>query len=272
MKTLFVTDLDGTLLRNNALISKESIEIIHSLTKQGMCFSYATARSLYTSAVVTDGLVCSTPVITKNGGLINDAKNGEIFLKNIFSHEEVEDIYHIIRRNDLYPFVSSYQDGKEKYSYDETNITEGIQWFLDTHKNDNRILPLQGDENILSGEVFYFTCMGTREMLENAYDEIRRKYRCIFSKDTYDDMMWLEIMPQNATKANAVLQLKEMCGCDYLVVFGDGVNDIPMFEVADESYAVHNAVEELKEIATGVIAGNQEDGVAKWLQKNYGKY
>ena len=56
-----------------------------------------------------------------------------------------------------------------------------------------------------------------------------------------------------------------MLNCDRLVVFGDGVNDIDMFEIADEAYAVENAVDELKEIATGVIACNDEDGVAKWL-------
>ena len=38
-----------------------------------------------------------------------------------------------------------------------------------------------------------------------------------------------------------------------------------MFRFADESYAVSNAVEELKEAATAVIGSNDEDGVAKWL-------
>lgn len=272
MKPLFVTDLDGTLLQGNAQISRKSIEIIHSLTGQGMCFSYATARSYYTSSTVTEGLICSTPIITKNGGFINDPTTGEIVLKNMFSCEEAEDIYRIIRENDLYPFVFSYQQGKERYAFDALHISEGIQWFLDSHKNDERVLALQGDKNILSGDIFYFSCMGTGEMLKPAYEEIRKKYRCIYSKDTYDDIMWLEIMPERATKAEAALQLKKMCGCDRLVVFGDGVNDIPMFEAADEGYAVENAVEELKEIATEIIGGNQQDGVAEWLKQHYSQY
>lgn len=53
------------------------------------------------------------------------------------------------------------------------------------------------------------------------------------------------------------------------MVFGDGKNDIDMFELADESYAVQNAHEDLKRIATSVISSNDEDGVAKWLDKNY---
>lgn len=39
-----------------------------------------------------------------------------------------------------------------------------------------------------------------------------------------------------------------------------------MFEIADECYAVENAVDELKEIATAVIGNNNEDGVAHWLE------
>ena len=46
------------------------------------------------------------------------------------------------------------------------------------------------------------------------------------------------------------------------------MNDHDMFKMADEAYAVSNAVEELKEIATDVIGYNYEDAVAKWLLEN----
>ncbi|MCM1416322.1 MAG: HAD family hydrolase, partial [bacterium] len=45
-------------------------------------------------------------------------------------------------------------------------------------------------------------------------------------------------------------------------------NDIPMFEISDECYAVANAAPELKALATDVIASNDEDGVAKWLARS----
>ena len=74
-------------------------------------------------------------------------------------------------------------------------------------------------------------------------------------------------MPVKATKATAALELKDMLGCDRLVVFGDGMNDLSLFAVADESYAMANAVPELKEIATAVIDSNDSDGVAKWIKE-----
>ncbi len=72
-------------------------------------------------------------------------------------------------------------------------------------------------------------------------------------------------MPRQATKANAIKTLKGLWQCDRVVSFGDGINDIPMFQISDECYAVKNAVEELKNMATSVIGSNDSDGVAKWL-------
>ena len=53
------------------------------------------------------------------------------------------------------------------------------------------------------------------------------------------------------------------------IAFGDGKNDIDMFQIADKSYAVANAHNDLKQYATEVILSNDEDGVARWLEANY---
>ena len=84
-------------------------------------------------------------------------------------------------------------------------------------------------------------------------------------QELYRPEYWCEIMPAKASKANAIRKLKEMRGCSRVISFGDAINDIPMFEISDECYAVENAVDELKAVATGVIESNEEDGVAKWL-------
>lgn len=53
-KTLYVTDLDGTLLNRQDRISPFSIETINKLVEEGMLFTYATARSLVSASVVTE--------------------------------------------------------------------------------------------------------------------------------------------------------------------------------------------------------------------------
>lgn len=49
MSDLYVSDLDGTLLRSNEVTSKYTNQVINSLVEEGMIFSYATARSLVTA-------------------------------------------------------------------------------------------------------------------------------------------------------------------------------------------------------------------------------
>lgn len=75
-------------------------------------------------------------------------------------------------------------------------------------------------------------------------------------------------MPKKASKSNAIKELEEILKVQNLVTFGDGKNDIDMFRLSDECYAVENADDELKAVATQVIESNNDDGVAKWLKAN----
>ena len=53
----------------------------------------------------------------------------------------------------------------------------------------------------------------------------------MFQVDLYTREQWLEIMPKAASKASAALWLKSSLGCGRLVVFGDGENDVDLFEM-----------------------------------------
>lgn len=95
------------------------------------------------------------------------------------------------------------------------------------------------------------------------------RYNCTLQQELYRPEYFCEIMPRKATKANAILKLKALWRCDRVVSFGDAINDLSMFRISDECYAVENAVEELKAASTGVIKSNDADGVALWLQEHY---
>ena len=55
------------------------------------------------------------------------------------------------------------------------------------------------------------------------------------------------------------------------VVFGDQINDVGMFRMADEAYAVAGAVPDLAQHATAVIGSNDDDAVARWLDAGVGE-
>ena len=49
------------------------------------------------------------------------------------------------------------------------------------------------------------------------------------------------------------------------------MNDLPLFQAAEESYATANAMPQVKAAATAVIGSNEEDGVARFLLERFGE-
>lgn len=268
MSTLYVTDLDGTLLNTNDRISQYSIRTINGLVAKGMQFTYATARSLVSASVVAQGLSTTIPVIAYNGALIINPSTKEVISSLAFTEEEAGNVRKILQAHGAAPLVYAYVDGVERVSYMTNRVNEGIQRYLDMRKGDKRFRPLGDEASLYEGDVFYFTCIAEREELLPMYEILVNdsRYRCTLQQELYRPEFFLEIMPKKASKAEAIRKLKEIWHCDRVVSFGDAINDIPMFEISDECYAVGNAVPELKALATGVIGTNDEDGVAKWLE------
>ena len=168
----------------------------------------------------------------------------------------------------MYPLCYAIVDGKERVSWLQGKVNTGIERYIISRNGDKHLYCASSLEELFMGEIYYFTYIGTRAQLVKVADEAiaLEEGQVLFQQEIYDkDEYWLEIVPKGVSKANAILKLKEIMGFQRIVVFGDGANDIPMFEVADECYAMDNAVPELKRIATGVIGSNVEDGVAKWL-------
>ena len=263
-KRLYVSDLDGTLLTSNQTLSLKTAEGINLLREKDIYFSYATARSFITSQKVTSGINVSLPVIVYNGTFVVDYKSGQILIGNYF-HEEIKEVIKKICDHNVHPLVYSYIDGKEYFSFIREKLSKGMKEFLNTRLNDPRWREVDSVEQLLEGNIFYITCIDEKEKLSSLYKQYQNVYHCIYDLDLYSTNQWLEFMPKNVSKASAIMQLKEYLKCDEVIVFGDGKNDIEMFEIADFSYVVSNGSDCLKQIATGIIESNDEDGVIKKL-------
>lgn len=268
MRTFYVSDLDGTLLRSNEKTSEYTNNVINSLSERGMIFSYATARSLITAKKVTSGINAKIPLIVYNGAFVIDNLTEDILIENYFD-DRIDFVLDDLFANKVYPIVYAHIDGKEKFSFVPELCSDGMYRFLNSRKGDIRTNAVRAVNDLKSGNIFYITCIDEPQKLEPLYEKYKRSYHCVYQMDIYTKEQWLEIMPLNASKAKAIKQLQSLLKCEKLVVFGDGKNDIDMFELADESYAVQNAHEDLKRIATSIISSNDEDGVAKWLAENF---
>jgi len=273
-KTLYVTDLDGTLMRNDKSISSKSREILNRLLEQGASITYATARSLKSASEVTKNLQLWLPVVIRNGTILADPQTKIEIEIATFEPEVLLALRQILQRYKLSGFVTTYIDGKEIRYYLKDNMNEGFRQHVIDHSDDERLRSVQSEQELYEGNVCYFTFIDKPEELGRVASQLNqsKEWTCVYQQDKYSSDYWLEIFPKAASKASAIQKIMRKYDYDKLVVFGDSLNDISMFEVADEAYAVDNAMDEVKEKATSVILSNEEDGVAKWLESNFKRH
>lgn len=93
------------------------------------------------------------------------------------------------------------------------------------------------------------------EQFQNQYEIVRTCPRII------------EISPKGITKGNAIAQIMKECGLskEEVLVFGDGENDVTMFDEVTHSVAMGNAEDYVKEKASAVTLSNDEQGILHYL-------
>lgn len=112
---------------------------------------------------------------------------------------------------------------------------------------------------------------GDYEKMGNVYNEAKSRLKCemTYYRDIFNPKVgFLEVMAEGVSKARAVERLKQQVGADRVVVFGDSPNDLSMRKVADLFIAPSNAVEEVRHVADEVTLSNDDDCVARWIEKD----
>lgn len=270
MKTLYVSDLDGTLLNSDAVLTNESVRKINRLIDKGLLFTYATARSYSSANPLTKALKLNLPLATYNGAFLVEPKTGRILEMELIPEEELAVLCKTMEAEGFFPLVYAVIDGVERVSWITGKESIGVERYLTLRKSSKRLRPVETFSQLFAGSVFYITLIDTTnrfDMLVSMAEQMHLYHHLqidIYHTDEY----WLEIFSSRASKANAVKKLKAYTGADQVISFGDNVNDIPMFHASSECYAVENASQSLKDVSTGLIQSNNRDAVALWLESN----
>lgn len=269
MKTLFLSDLDGTFLNKEGKISKRSAEIIDTLTKQGVLFTVATARTYATVMEMFKDIYLPCPLVLMNGVTIYDPVSRKILVSNSIPTDLGNKIVDVFRKHGIEPMLYFQQGecldiyyGELTNDYQRTYVQQRVDC------KGKRFIYSPTPTSLEDKNLVYIVCIDYYDKIKGIYDEVSEfdNAHCMFYKDNYvPDMYYLEIITKTVSKASGALEVKKLIGADKIIAFGDNLNDIPLFEVADECYAVAEAQDELKKIATSVIGSNDKDAVAEFL-------
>ncbi len=268
MKTLYVSDLDGTLLNRQAKLTPCSEQLIRGLIEKGMLFTVATARSQ--SAIgYLEQLDIRIPSIHLNGVLMYDHSRRQYIDCVPMGTRVSLEIIRILKSYDRMSFVYKF-DSDCGINVEFEKLSNDVERnFFEARKNNDYKSFRQIPDITVSDEdkVIYFTMVDTYERLYPICSEISKLTgaKATLYSDNYSDMYFLEVFSSKATKANGVKKLKELLGADRVVAFGDNLNDLEMLKNADYGIAVGDAVEAVRREANLVIGRSDEDGVARYL-------
>ena len=269
---LFVTDLDGTLLNSNKEVSIKSTEILNKLIDNGVNFTVATARTPATVVDLLQDVNLKLPAVLMNGVLLYDIKEEKYINIKEIGKDTVDKVFDVLNKFDKNAMVYGIRNNHLWVYHKEFEYSWEYDFYKErTDRKQKTFLKVENyQECINESKIINFIVFDKYEKIKGIYEELKKideisveYYEDIYEKGCY----FLEAYSAEASKANGIKLLSDYIEHDKLICFGDNLNDIPMFELADECYATANAVERVKEISTDVIGSCDEDGVALFMEK-----
>lgn len=273
MKTLYITDLDGTFLNENGVVSEKSRQIVNRLSKKGMLFSVATARSILTARELLAGLQINAPIVLMNGVFLFDLNKNKVVSFHEISHAAFTEIVAAFERNGKSPMLWLYgDDGLLSVQYTQLELQVNRD-FYESRKDSfgGRFYKTEVLSVPKGQHAVYINLVDTFDALQPIAEALKAIAGAAFAfyRDTYTDYWFLEVYSADASKANGAKEIQNTVHADRITAFGDNLNDLTLFSVADEKYAVENAVAALKTQADAVIESNRTDGVVKFLLQDF---
>jgi Cof subfamily protein (haloacid dehalogenase superfamily) len=275
---LYVSDLDGTLLQDDATLSPRGHSLLTELLDDGVPFTVASARSIASMGPILQGLDLPLPVIEFNGAFLSDLSTGEHLWVNDIQQPVLDSVYEMICSHGLAPFVSTF-DGCADRLYAPPATHAGMQWYLDDRLavGDRRLRQVEDVSVGLAHQVVCLTVIDRAEVIEPLAAKLATFGDAIdvsFWDNSYSPgWFWASIHDGRATKDRAVRMLAEHAdlGDIEIVAFGDQVNDIAMIRAAHRGVAVANAIAEVRAVADEIIGPNTDDSVPLYVHADWQK-
>lgn len=256
---MLVSDIDGTLLSDDRLISKDNLDLIRSAIDDGLVFVLCTGRMLPSAQEIGQIIDRDIPIIATNGsltyvdGMVKSSYS--LSLPNLRAVEEAS------KTSDI-PLFYYGQD-----SFYMTDLSKDI--FKQVYKNpkfDHQQFIIDSIEDLEEKDIYkaFFYSMETDRL------EALKKRLGSLEEVNVTSSHWtnIEINHLKATKGQAISDLAQSLdiGLDQVIAIGDNHNDLTMIETAGLGVAVANGIEEIKDLADVTTVSNNQNALAQVIK------
>ncbi len=283
MIKLIASDMDGTLIGTNRKISKENIAAIKMAQEKGIVFAIATGRAYEDVKPFLDecGLTCECVVL--NGGEYRDIA-GEIVAGIYIDKSIAVQILNIMANYDaaaeIYTDDGYYTTNTKektlkgmiervKAFYPALIDSDEIYQHAITHPHFAKMKYITNLQEFLKSDINigkFVSFAGSIDEI-NVLKQALNKLSGLAISSSFP--MNIEVNDVNATKGRILAKVAEKIGIrkEEVAVLGDSSNDYSMFVEFPNSFAMGNAIPEIKKVAKYITASNAEHGVAKAIYR-----
>lgn len=259
---LIAIDLDGTLLHDDMTISDYSRNVIKKAQAQGYEIVVATGRMWDSARKKAEILhLGNVPLICYTGAWIMMSETGEP-----------------VRQDGLSPDLASeiLLESKRR-GWNATSFMDDVIYMDKPNGTEEKYQKYRSKKPVYIGEKFYHPDklvtrivfadpslkkrLAIRQVVE---EKFKGQVDVVFPGDDFVD-----VHKKGINKAAAVRFLCDKKGItpEEVMAFGNTENDVPLLQMAGLSYAVSNADKVAKEAARAICPSNEDDGVAKTIEK-----
>lgn len=277
---LIMSDIDGTILNSENKISDYTKEVVQKSIKSGVEFGLATGRNLESASGIAKRLGLNPkeiPIVSLNGFWVDHKQLDYKFRDTTINYENSKVLGEIGEKyfmGVLYFFedkVYSHMDDLSLEDYEHSAGPDRMRFFKDDHALE-RIHSIEDIKHVFTSEHEVLKIVFVQD---EGYTELVKERISRHFPEDFDLLMvapgWAEIMPKSVNKGKAILEYAKYRGLDAseILCFGDSDNDLAMINDLGIGVAMKNARNSLKVLADDITESNDDDGVAKYIQKHF---
>lgn len=279
-KKSYITDLDGTLLNSQSMLSDYSVQAIEKFQKEGIPFSLATGRSYGSMRyVMRDFLPDNLPVITFDGGLISHFSSPDPIYFSKIDPSLVNELVRFTQQEGFNLFLDILEKGKTSFVFQDY-LNEASHFFIDNFKSPQffsnvkhvpLIAPYSKNPTL---SIAIIDNPERIDLFEDGFDRSFRGSSIRLDREAYKnsanyeaDILW--ILPDNSRKEEGLKEYSNLYNVklEDIIFFGDNYNDMGVFSSSPVfKVAVENAIDPIKGLADLVIGRNDDDSVVKYIE------
>lgn len=261
MIKLLISDVDGTLLTPEKMLTRPSIEAVHRLREAGIQFTITSSRPPRGLAMLVRALKIDAPIGAFNGGMFVQPDLKKVIKQHTLPLDVATEVVNYLLKAEI-----------------DVWVYRGYDWFvrhLDAPHVEREKWAVQFDpivirdlRDVLDGAVKILGVSDDAPLLTCCEAEVRE---CVGARVSAarSQSYYLDVTHPDANKGNAVREAARYFNLqpEEIAVIGDMPTDVLMFGVAGTSIAMGNASPDVQRSARFVTTSNEEEGFANAVNR-----